>query len=384
MEPLLRILMVDDVTRYQSLYEQAITDAIPASVCFATNGEEALTRLVPPLAFDLVILDLNMPRLNGEETLKRLRLDPAFDHVPIVILTGDTSAEVHRRLLDLGADDFVEKGAPPEIFVARLKSQLRHKLTIDRLARVAVDMDLFAAGVLHDIRNLETTIKLVTDVTSDSLANAAEIKKPQILEDLTILEDKSEQLGRYATEIIAMVRDTHRPLHLQRKALPPLIHWAMRMVGSGYSEENAKPSFEIQGELSPVVADEHFLQLILLNLLQNSVKYRREGVRPHIIVSQRAGRSEYRQVLGPSIITCVRDNGRGIKAYDLRKVFEPFVRGSNASGHEGFGLGLSLVAKVMATMSGRAWAEIPADGLPGTVICLELPAPIGRSPEYII
>lgn len=384
MEAGFRILMVDDVARYQALYEQAIAEVLPAKFSFAHDGEEALAKLAPPASYDLLILDLNMPRLNGEETLRRIRQDPGLDHMPVVILTGDAGAEVHRRLLELGANDFIEKGVSPEIFVARLKAQLRHKLALDRLARVAVDMDLFAAGVLHDIRSLETTIRAIVELTRDSLLNAPLASKPQMLEDLTALEDKAEQLGQYATAIIAMVRETHKPLRLKEQMLPPLLAWAVRIVGASCSDHRLKPSFEIRGVLKPVVADKYFIQLILLNVIQNSLKYSRPGVRPHLIVSQRPGHPDHTRVQSPSIVTCLRDHGRGIKPSDLRRVFEPFVRGTDADLQPGFGLGLALVVKVMAAMGGRAWAEMPEDGLPGTVICLELPLAQSQVPEYII
>lgn len=384
MEPRFRILMVDDVTRYQTLYETAITDAMPANVSFATNGEEALEKLASPLPYDLLILDLNMPRLGGEETLKRIRLDPNFDTMPVIILTGDSDAEKHRRLLEIGADDFVEKGAPPEIFVARLKTQLRHKLALDRLTRVAVDMDIFAAGVLHDIRNLETNIVTIAELTREALASDPEGRREQMLSDLTALEDKADQLGRYAAEIIAMVRETQKPLELKEQALVPLVQWAVRMGAPGATEDASKPTFAISGELKPVVADKHFLQLAMLNLVQNAVKYRRDAHRPHLVISQRPGRRDHEQVQGASLVTCFRDNGRGIKKADLRKVFEPFVRGSDVRAGGGFGLGLSLVVKVMTAMGGRVWAELPEDGLPGTVMCLELPASTMRTPEYVI
>jgi signal transduction histidine kinase len=361
--------MVDDVTRYHTLYEAAITDALPETkVHFATNGEEALERLKSPVPYDLLILDLNMPRLGGEETLRRIRRDPAFDTMPVVILTGMADPDTHRRLLELGADDFVEKGSPPEIFVARLKAQLRHKLSLDRLTRVAVDMDIFAAGVLHDIRNLETTIVTISQLAREYLATDPVGRRDVMLQDVAALEEKADGLGRYAAEVIGMVRETHKPLALAPQALPPLLEWTGRM---------ASPlKITLAGPLAPVIADKHFLQLALLNLAQNAVKYSRAGVPPELVVTQAPGTG---RVTGATLVTRLRDNGVGIKRTELRRVFEPFVRGVDQSPRgtrpTGFGLGLALVAKVTTAMGGRVWAELPeaVDG-PGTVMCLELPA----------
>lgn len=366
-----RILMADDIVRYHSLYEMAITDATGAKVHFATNGEEALEKLASPIPYDLLILDLNMPKLGGEEALRRLRQDPNYDTLPVIILTGDTDQETHRRLLDLGADDFVEKGAPPEIFVARLKAQLRHRLALDRLARLAVDMDIFAAGVLHDIRNLETNIFTICELAKAYLEEDPVGRQELMLQDLTALEDKADHLGRYATEIIKMVRETNKPLDPRPVAIAGLVEWAVKIATP--PGDTVKLTFEIQGDVVPVVADRHFLQLAVLNLVQNAVKYRRPGVDPHLIVKQRAGERALASLSGGSVVTMIEDNGVGVKKQEVRRIFEPFVRGMASSKKDGgFGLGLTLVTKVMGAMGGRVWAEVTPHGY-GTVMCLELP-----------
>jgi signal transduction histidine kinase len=378
MEPKYRILMVDDVTRYHTLYEMAITDAIPAKVHFAANGEEALEKLASPVPYDLLILDLNMPKLGGEETLIRIRQDANLDNMPVIILTGEGGHETHRRLLDLGADDFVEKGSPPELFVARLKAQIRHKLALDRLTRLAVDMDIFAAGVLHDIKNLEASILSICELARAYLDEDPLGRKEQITRDLTALEDKADNLGRYATEIIRMVRETQKPLDPKPQPIGPLLDWVVKIAAPRLADEPGLTlTCRVEGTLAPVVADRHFLQLALLNLMQNAVKYRRPGVSPEVIVRQRPGGDESTRISGNrTIVTCLHDNGIGIKKQELRKVFEPFVRGSGGASSGGFGLGLSLVQKVMTAMGGRVWAELP-NGAHGTVMCLELPAAQG-------
>jgi len=371
--------MVDDVTRYHTLYEMAITDAMPAQVAFASNGVEALEKLAGSVVYDLLILDLNMPKLGGEETLRRLRQDPNFDTLPVIILTGDTDLETHRRLLELGADDFIEKGSAPEIFVARLKAQMRHKLALDRLTRLAVDMDIFAAGVLHDIRNIETNVLMISELARMYLDEDPLGRRDLIIQDLTALEEKAESLGRYASEIIRMVRETAKPLDPQPHELAPLIDWVVRMATlPGVPDAREQLRCNVASPLLAVVADEHFLRLALLNVIQNAVKYRRPDAAPEVHVSQRPGHGNA-GACGHSIVTLIRDNGVGIRKGDLRKVFEPFVRGVSQAGKaHGFGLGLSLVAKVTTAMGGRVWAELPENG-PGTVICIELPVAPGSS-----
>lgn len=379
-----RILMVDDMARYQSIYETALTEALPVTMDFASDGQEALERLESISRYDLVILDLNMPRLDGEQTLTRLRSDSKFDHLPIVILTADADHSKHKRLLDLGANDFIDKGAAPDILIARLKTLLRYKQTLDQLTRFTVDMDIFAAGVLHDVRNLETNVIAITELTKAALGKTPEDAKQQMVDDLSVLANKADQLGRYANEIITTVRATHTQLKPQELSLPPLIEWSILMSTPGLQRGSCTPSWEIEGQLSPLIADRHFLKLALLNIIQNAIKYRQQGVRPHIKVSQQVSNFTNKSTPGNFVITRFRDNGSGVAPSELRKIFEPFTRGSESLNIGGFGLGLALVLKVMTAMGGRVWAELPQDAEPGLVICLELPAANTHSPDYVI
>ena len=82
---------------------------------------------------------------------------------------------------------------------------------------------------------------------------------------------------------------------------------------------------------------------------------------------------------GKMVVTRVHDNGIGIPEAERRRIFEPFERGQGIDKQQGFGLGLSLVTRVMQAMHGRVWAEAPQAGAPGAVVCLELPA-AGQDP----
>jgi len=371
LDPSYRILMVDDIVRYHRLYEMAITEAMPATVHFADNGATALDKLNGPVPYDLLILDLNMPKLNGEDTLKEIRRDPGFNNMPVIILTGDPDPMRQKKLLDLGADDFIEKGAPPEVFVARLKAQMRYKLVLDQMTQMAVDMDIFAAGVLHDIRNMETNVLTICELAREYLNADPRGRAPQIASDFVMLQKKLTSLDTYATDIIRMVQETNRKLQPTETEIEPIIRWAVSISEAQKDDLKNLLQCIIPIPLKPVRADKHFLKLALLNIIGNTVKYKRPEIAPVVTITQRPSSAVSNQ---QTIVTEVRDNGLGIKQGELRKVFDPFVRGADRSRKDGgFGLGLSMVSKVVTSMGGRVWAEIPDDG-PGTRICIELAA----------
>lgn len=117
-----RILLVDDEQSLQTLLSYPLRKD-GYEVVQATDGREALARFGEQ-AFDLVVLDVMMPKLDGLEVCKRLR---ARSTVPIIMLTAKTD-EIDKVLgLELGADDYLTKPFSPRELVVRLKTILRRQ-----------------------------------------------------------------------------------------------------------------------------------------------------------------------------------------------------------------------------------------------------------------
>ena len=111
-----------------------------------------------------------------------------------------------------------------------------------------------------------------------------------------------------------------------------------------------------------IIADAGALRQILLNLLDNAVKYAREGQVIDVRASQR----------GSEVIVSVEDRGAGIPAEERERVFEPFVRLASGVRRTGTGIGLSVVRELMLAQDGRVWIEQREGG--GTRVCAAFPA----------
>ena len=117
-----KILVVDDERDIVDLVGYNLTKE-GYDVFFAYNGKDALDKI--PQRPDLVILDVMMPVLDGFETCKRLKSDPATSGIPVVFLTA-SSSEVDEVLgLELGADDYIQKPISPRKLIARVKTVFR-------------------------------------------------------------------------------------------------------------------------------------------------------------------------------------------------------------------------------------------------------------------
>jgi len=123
------LIVDDDITVIQVL---AKTLTAIGRVRYALNGADAL-RLALQEPPDVFLLDADMPGMSGFEVLSAMRLQPSLEQVPTIFITSHNSEEMEEKGLASGAADFIGKPFRPAIVAARVKTQLRLKLAVDRL-----------------------------------------------------------------------------------------------------------------------------------------------------------------------------------------------------------------------------------------------------------
>jgi two-component system, cell cycle response regulator len=131
-----RILVVDDVPANVRLLEARLS-AEYFDVSTATSGVEALA-MCERSECDLVLLDVMMPDMDGFEVCRRLKTDPATQHIPVVIVTALDQPSDRVTGLDAGADDFLTKPVSDMVLIARVRSLTRLKMMTDELRMRAV------------------------------------------------------------------------------------------------------------------------------------------------------------------------------------------------------------------------------------------------------
>jgi two-component system, cell cycle response regulator len=126
-----RVLVVDDIPANVKLLEARLS-AEYFDVITATNGEEALA-ICERGECDLILLDAMMPVINGFETCRRLKTNPATHHIPVVMVTALDQPADRVRGLEAGADDFLTKPISDFALIARVRSLARLKMVTDEL-----------------------------------------------------------------------------------------------------------------------------------------------------------------------------------------------------------------------------------------------------------
>lgn len=127
-----RILVVDDAAANRDLLVRLL-EKRGYTVAQAGDGAEALRMLhEAEEPYELVLLDILMPEVNGWETLQRLKADERLGETPVIMISGLDETDAVVRCLELGAEDFVQKPFVAAILKARVSAVLGHKRTRDR------------------------------------------------------------------------------------------------------------------------------------------------------------------------------------------------------------------------------------------------------------
>jgi diguanylate cyclase (GGDEF)-like protein len=130
------ILVVDDMTTTLLLLHDLLKDTYEVKI--AKSGTKALEILESPNDIDLILLDVEMPDINGYEVCKILKNNETIKNIPIIFITGRTSQEDEEHGLNLGAIDYITKPFNKAIVKLRIKNYLNLKIKNDMLEKLSM------------------------------------------------------------------------------------------------------------------------------------------------------------------------------------------------------------------------------------------------------
>jgi DNA-binding response OmpR family regulator len=221
-----RIQVIEDDQDIALLLEHALQREGGFEVALATDGEEGLRQALndPP---DLVLLDLNLPGVDGLEICRRLRAEAATRTIPIIMVTARVDEADRVAGLELGADDYILKPFSMKEVVARVRAQLRRAEMPRRQTRT-----LSAGNLLVD----ESRRRVTVDGEEIALTR----------KEFDLLTDLMQRRGRVVSreQLLARVWGYDNPgetrtvdvhvRHLRRKLGQPVSGWIETVVGVGY------------------------------------------------------------------------------------------------------------------------------------------------------
>ncbi len=349
------VLVVDDVEANLVALEALIGD-MDCELVRARGGNDALKHLLKR-EFAVMLLDVQMPEMDGYEVATFARQNPRTREVPIIFLTAMHNSEAGMlRGYGTGAVDFLFKPLNAHVLRAKVRvfldlyvskqklsaEVLAHKQTLRELELANTALRHFTQAAAHDLKAPLRAVRGLLEALSSEVGSSLEGMAREYLERSLKAGQRMDSL----LNALSTYARLQRPVaHVQVDCNAVLQH-----VQEDLADRIAASQATLNiGELPTVTGDPDRLYQLFFNLVGNALKFQRPGERPS--VSVRAAHQ------GATTIFCVEDNGIGIDAKHRTKVFDAFLRLHDESRYQGTGLGLAICQHIVEQHHGRMWVE---------------------------
>ena len=351
------ILIVDDQDFNVRLLKRILSGAGFMSIATTTNPYE-VGELHRTHHYDLILLDLLMPGMDGFQVMEELKTIDADAYLPVLVITAQPGHKL--RALQAGAKDFVSKPIDLAEVLARVHNMLEVRLlnaeitnnsrvlerTVERLKEVERLKDGFLSTVSHELRTPLTSIRGSLGLLASGALGAL---SDDVVEVVSIAERNAVRLIGLINEILDLERLQTGRIELQFAEVPAdsIVRRAIESLATSWQEHGV--AVEAPTVSCSIWADADRMVQVLVNLLSNAVKFSPAGGVVTIGVALADGSVEFR----------VTDRGRGVAADDQRLIFERFqqVETSDARDKGGVGLGLAICKSIVEQHGGTIGIE---------------------------
>lgn len=386
-----RVLIVDDLPE-KLLAHCAVLETLDADLITAHSGEEALKRVLHE-DFAVILLNVNMPDIDGLETATLIRRYKRSRHTPIIFVTAYADEMQTSRGYELGAVDYILSPVIPEVLrtkvqafvdlyqaqaglaeanqvleqrVAERTGELQASLEREKVLRTQAEelsrlKDEFLATMSHELRTpLNAIFGWATLMRTRRLDAATQERA------LETIERNARAQKRLIEDLLDVSRIVSGKVTLEVTAidLRRVITAAVESMLPAAQAKSIELATLLDSESNVFRGDFARLQQVVCNLLSNAIKF-----------TMRGGRIEVRlQRQGDVAELTVADSGQGIKPEFLPHVFDRFRQedGSISRRHGGLGLGLAIVRYLIEMHGGTVEAASDGEGQ-GATFTIRLP-----------
>jgi signal transduction histidine kinase len=372
MEERVNILVVDDLPEKRHAFE-AVLEPLGQNVVSVASGKDAL-RAVLERDFAVILLDLNLPDMDGIEIGQMLRAHARTRHTPILFVSAYADDAQIARAYELGAVDYIASPSVPAVVrskvkvfvdIALMQRRTKELEKVDVARRVAEEAnrrkDEFLAMLSHELRNPLAPLCNVVEILHDHAAT-----DPTVAWAKQVIERQVARLTFLVNELLDVSRVIQGKVTLKRKAVELSRLLTTCLEASDPLIRGRNHAVEVALPPAPVWlhADADRLVQVFCNVLNNAAKYTPEGGRISVEAEERDGTAVVR----------IRDNGIGIDPASAPRMFELFAQAERSldRAEGGLGIGLTLVKELVELHGGRVALHSEGAGR-GTEVRIELP-----------
>ena len=340
-----QILIVDDVPQNIKVAANILRDE-RYKLFFATSGSDALTK-VQSQSFDLILLDVMMPDMDGFQVCEQLKQVLGLYDIPIIFLTAKTDTESVVKGFELGAVDYVTKPFNGAELLARVKTHLALQQAKRELQTLNATKDKFFSIIAHDLRSPFTALLGLTELIAQRIDHYTQEEILQIAEEL---HTSAESIHALIENLLTWSRIQRGMIEYAPGAisLNEIANHNVLLLQLRTTQKQIALVTQVHDEIT-AYADYYMVNTILRNLLSNAFKFTDAGGTITLSIRQKHHLVEI----------VVTDTGIGIPEGDLPKLFRIDVRYSRSgtSGEQGTGLGLILCKEMVEKNGGQIWVE---------------------------
>jgi two-component system sensor histidine kinase/response regulator len=351
------ILVVDDTEDNLDLLEFALKRK-PVKMIRASSGKECLA-IAEEKKPDIILLDIQMPEMDGFETIKRLRANSATAKIPVIFLTAQRKdADSIATGLALGAEQYLTKPIDTDELLVRTKMLIELKRAQAELERTKSD---FMAMLVHDLRSPLIGIKSVIELLQDSGKGSP--LNDDHFELLGSAHASSKKLLELISDFLDLSKYEAGTTSFDRRRVPvgQFIDPVVRQMDIQFKQRTVKLVKNVPEGLPQVFVDAAKTEQVVMNLLSNALKFTKAG--GMIAIDAAPWQEEVVTAEGKKTRSGVRvsitDNGVGIAAEELPLLFERYRQTSSSKivKQKGTGLGLVICKLIVEAQGGRVAVE---------------------------
>jgi signal transduction histidine kinase len=398
-----KILIVDDNIKNVHLLECSLKQVGYTSIHYTTDSREAAD-LYRSLRPDLVLLDLQMPHLDGYDVLKQLKEIEEDYYAPVMVLTAQSDMKTRIKALEEGALDFLTKPFDQLEIRIRIKcmlqvrrlndfAKMQNTLLEEKVNERTVDLASANLNLMEEVEKRRKTGLVLKRYTEELEIKNQELKdfvfiashdlqeplrrivtfgdllrenckhmEETSLDYLDRMQKSSERMKTLIEDLLQFCQITQKETLFQEKNLDQVVQEVLIDLEDLIASSKAR----IKVQKLPVLKiDSSQIRQLFQNLIGNAIKYRKNSEAPLITLDSRYLNDDTWEIV-------VEDNGIGFNEKHKNRIFRPFERLHGKGEFEGNGIGLTICRNIVQRHGGTIQAE--SEPGKGTKFIITLPA----------
>jgi signal transduction histidine kinase len=366
------ILVVDDTEDNLDLLEFALKRK-PVQMLRANSGKECL-RLATQYHPDVILLDIQMPEMDGFETLKLLRASKKSADIPVIFLTAKRkdALSIEQGLL-LGAEEYLTKPIDTDELLVRTRSLVRLKKMEIELERTKAD---FMAMLIHDMRSPIGGISSILELLEEPLLRGEAVQEVH-RELLTSAEEATKRLLHLINDMLDLSKFEAGKMNLNREQvhIGKIADRILKQMHPQFKQKDIHIKLVLEDNLPFISGDTNKISQVFTNILSNALKFTSSNGTVQIVI----GKMQKNASAGECVWTAISNTGIGILPEELPTIFERYKQGiaSEIVQAKGTGLGLAICKLIVEAHGG----SIMAESEPGKLTVFRFTLPVNPSAE---